>query len=293
MKKILNFLSNKSSILLMEVVYGGHLLSFGALGVILTIVQLLELPFNIVVLLIPYLSSQVIYSYNHFKELRFDADSNPERAKHINNRKRLTEFLLAVYTISLIILLLTTNIPTITFVVSVVVGGILYTDYFKAKIAKFVTGSKNFYSAFFWALQIFLVPLFYQSKLTAFYFFFFIIIFLTAFINSTFFDIKDIVSDKQRNLKTFPVVWGLKRTVYFLYILKLFTFIPLVLGIYMNALPKSAFVYIFFILYGLYYLTQSLKLKGRELRNLSYIIADGEYILWPILVFISKLIFLN
>lgn len=293
MKNILNFISIKSSIIIMEFVYGGHLLSFGALGVILTIVQLLTLPFNIVILLIPYLSTQVIYSYNHFKELRFDADSNPERATHINNRKRFTELLLGLYTISLIILLLTTNIPTIAFVVSVVVGGILYTDYFKAKIAKFVTGSKNFYSAFFWALQIFLVPLFHQSKLTTFYFYFFIIIFLTAFINSTFFDIKDIVSDKQRNLKTFPVVWGLKKTVYFLYALKLFTFVPLVLGIYTNALPKSAFIYIFFIAYGLYYLSQSLRLKGKELRNLSYIIADGEYILWPIMVFIGKLIFLN
>lgn len=275
----------------MEFIYGGHLLSLGALGVVLTIMQLLHLPFNIFILLIPYLSSQVIYCYNHFREIRFDTDSNPERAKHINNRKRMTELLLIAYVIGLVAILLTTNLPTILFVVSVVLGGILYTDYFKEKISKFITGSKNFYSAFFWALQIFLVPLFYESKLSYFYLFFFLIIFLTAFINSTFFDIKDIVSDKQRNLKTFPVVWGLKRTVYSLYVLKIFTLFPIIIGIYTGALPKESLVFMFFIVYGLYYLSKSLVLKGKDLRNLSYIIADGEYVLWPILIFIGSIIF--
>lgn len=277
--------------LVTEFVYGGHLLSFGAMGVILTIVQLLELPFNIVVILIPYLSTQVIYSYNHVRELGFDTKSNPERVSHISSRRRLTEFLLLSYIVSLGICLLMTNLPTIIFVVSIITSGITYTDYFKGKVARFITGSKNFYSAFFWALQIFIVPLFYKSGLTAFYGYFFCIIFLTAFVNSTFFDIKDIISDKERGLKTFPVLWGVRKTVYFLYVLKLSTLVPLIIGVYSNAMPKETLVFLFFVVYGLYYLTKAQVVKGKKLRNLSYIIADGEYILWPLLTFITIIIF--
>lgn len=283
---MLNYFSKTIEKLLAEFVYGGHLLSVGSSSVIISTALLQNLQINISLVLIPYLSTQLVYSYNHFKEVNFDISSNPERVSHINSKSNFIKISLLIYATVLLAILIFTNLPTILFVLAIVIGGILYTDYFKVKVAQFVTGSKNFYSAFFWALQIFLVPLFYRSEFTRLYIFFFIVLFLTAFINSTFFDIKDIQSDSERNIKTFPVIWGVNKTIHFLVILKLITLIPVLIGIYTEVFPKSAIVFIFFVMYGLYYLTRALYLKGKKLRKLSYIIADGEYILWSIFLLI-------
>jgi 4-hydroxybenzoate polyprenyltransferase len=274
----------------MEFVYGGHLLSCGASGVIFTIVLILNLQFQIPLIIIPYLCTQIVYSYNHLREIKFDIDSNPERVKHIQEKRNLMVLLLVGYIVLLIALLLFTNHITILYVLLVVLGGILYTDYFKAQVSKLIVGSKNFYAAFFWALQLFLVPFYYKSQITLSYIFLFLITFLTAFINSTFFDIKDMNSDRKRNLKTFPVILGIRKTIYLLYGLKLITFIPLMIGICTSKLPIESLFFIFFIFYGLFYLSQALFSEGKNLRNLSYVIADGEYTFWPILLLLIKII---
>jgi hypothetical protein len=91
-------------------------------------------------------------------------------------------------------------------------------------------------------------------------------------------------------LKTFAVILGKKWVTYLLHIVNLLSFIPLVLGIYNNIVPKEAFLLILAVLYGFYYLIHVLFLTGKNLRNFSYIIVDAEYIFWPIWVIIGKMI---
>ena len=145
------FLKKNIPSLYKEFIYGGHLLSLGASGIILTIIIVLNIPFNIIVLIIPYLSSQVIYSYNHFRELYFDLDSNPERSKHIEKQKKWVSVLPLGYISLLITSLLFTNLSTFLFISFIVSAGILYTDYFKKMPVKYVIGFKNVYTSLFWA----------------------------------------------------------------------------------------------------------------------------------------------
>lgn len=277
-------------ILTREFVYGGHLLSLGATGVITASLLLLDLNLDIAILIIPYLSSQLIYSYNHLKEVSFDKDSNPERAEHILKRKRTSVLLLFAYSTFLFYSFLFLNLNTVIFVSFILISGFIYTDYFKRYTARLVVGAKNFYSALFWALQVFLIPLYFNLSFGSEYIYLFIILFLTAFINSTVFDIKDIEADARRGIKTFPVFLGTKNTIAFLSILKLFTIIPVLLGIQFNILPLESTFFILTTIYGLCYLSFSLKVSGEKLRRLSYVVADGEYILWPVLAQILVLI---
>ncbi len=272
-----------------ELIYGGHLLSMGATGVVLTIILLIDAQFNLTILLIPYLSTQIIYAYNHYKELDYDQDSNPERSAYLN-KNVFPQIVLLIYIAILILVLVTTNIPTILFVLFIVVFGILYTDIFKARFGKSFVGSKNFYAALFWASQILVVPLFFELPINVFYIFIFCITFLTAFINSTFFDIKDVDSDRNRKIKTFPVVFGVKNTVSILIFLKILTVIPIFLGLYFGHLPASSIFFLMLIPYGIGYITSPIFVKDSYLvRGISYFVADGEYLLWPIMLVIISI----
>lgn len=271
-----------------EFIYGGHLLSLGASGIIWTISMFFGLPFSIVLLSIPYLISQVVYTYNHFREIDFDAESNPERVSHMERQKNWIGILLGGYVVALVGVLLTTNIETITLSIFIVLGGILYTDIFKELAAKYIVGFKNFYTSSFGAVAILLVPFFYRTEVTAFFLYTILFVFLRLIVNAAFFDIKDIESDKQRQLKTFAVLLGKKKTILLLQIVNLLSLVPLVLSVYSSGYPKVYLILGLLVLYGFYYLTHALFLEGKRLRTLSYMIVDAEYVFWPILIIIAR-----
>jgi len=283
------FLYKNIKLLFTEFIYGGHLPSLGISGLILTIILLFNLPIYFLILIIPYLGVQIVYLYNHFREIDIDTVSNPERTGHLQKQIGSIKQTIGGYIVLLVILLLFTNIKTLIFILTVVLGGILYTNYFK-KITKKVPGFKNFYTAFFLALSIFLVPLFYELEVTSVFLYLFLLIFLRMLVNTTFFDIKDIESDKMINLKTLPVIFGKKRTIYLLQLINLISAIPLILGVNGNQLPRESIFLIISVLYSFYYLSNSLSVEGKNLRTLTYIIADAEYIFWPIIISIGKII---
>ncbi len=272
-----------------EFVYGGHLLSIGASGIVLTVVYLLNLPFYILIIVIPYLSSQMVYTYNHLKEIDFDIVSNPERATHIVNQKHITERLLLVYSLVLFVTLCLTNIQTFIFVAFVVAGGILYTDYFKNITVKYTPGLKNIYTSFFWAISIFIIPFFYNVGITSSLIYIFAFVLLRFVVSTAFFDIKDIESDKKRELKTLAVVLGKEKTLLLLQFLNFFSVLPLVIGYYTNSLTSLSLVLCLSYLYGLYYITHAFFLSERGLRKLSYVIVDAEYFLWLIFILIARI----
>lgn len=278
----------KLKFIFMEFIYGGHLLSLGASAIIFTLSYLLEQPTNILLLSIPYFISQVVYCYNHFRELEFDVISNPERAKYIEKQKKWSGILLTIYSVLLLGVLLLSNIPTLLFSLFITLGGILYTDYFKEIGAKRIVGFKNFYTSSFGAITIFIIPLFYGLKIDVFFICLVLFVFMRLIVNAAFFDIKDIVSDKERGLKTFAVVLGKNRTLLLLNTINLGSIIPLTLGIYFNNYPKSYIILGSLAIYSLYYLIRAYSIDGKKLRNLSYMIVDAEYIFWPILIFIAR-----
>lgn len=279
------------SVISREFVYGGHLLSLGATSIVLTVILLLSLDPNSLILIIPYLISQIVYTYNHYREINVDLDSNPERANHLEKQRAWISLFLLVYVISLIVLTITTNVMTLIIVFSIVIGGILYTDYFKTLAARYFAGFKNFYTSIFWSLLVFIIPFYYGLDISSQFIYLFAFVFLRFIVSTIFFDLKDIDSDGRDNLKTFGVLLGKKRTIYFLQILNIISLFPILLGILSSSLPQAAFLLLITGIYGLYYLSHALFLEGKSLRNLSYMVVDAEYILWAILAALGRVIF--
>jgi 4-hydroxybenzoate polyprenyltransferase len=276
-----------SSILWAEFLHGAHLISLGALGIVLTIIILFNLTIDVTPLIIAYLIFQIIYTYNYFREIKFDITTNPERVSHINDRRLWIKVAPFVYLFLLLILLITSNTSLMILSCFMVIGGILYTEYFKRLP---ILGFKNYYTSFFWALSVFIVPFYYSINVLPFIYIV-IFIFIRGLVNTIFFDIKDIVSDGERGLKTFPVFLGKKRTLNTLHILNLLSCIPILIGVFNNSLPTIALGLCLTILNGIYYLSKAKEVEDKKLRILSSILVDGEYMLWPLVILIIKLLF--
>mgnify|MGYP000052318336 CR=1 FL=1 len=78
----------------------------------------------------------------------------------------------------------------------------------------------------------------------------FLFVFLRWIINTAFFDVKDIEADKKDNLKTFPVVLGNKNFLRFIHILNLFSFSPIIIGVYFDTLPSFTLALCLFYFYS-------------------------------------------
>lgn len=269
-----------------EFAYNGSLVSFGAVCVVLTVILLLDVPVNIFVLGIPYFISQIIYTYNRFREVDDDLDSNPERTFYIKERRGSIKKELTIYCFLLVLFTLFTNLSTALFIIFFVGGGIVYTDYLKKFASKYIVGFKSYYASLFWALITFLVVFAYSLPITPFFMAIVIFVFYRVMLNAIFFDIKDIKTDSERNIRTFAASWGKKRTIIILVLLNII--FAIVSSIYFYASNMSSIFYLVPLLsvYSFYYLIRAWIFKGQQLRMLTYILVDAEFILWPIIGFI-------
>lgn len=270
-----------------EFVYGAHLVSLGASGIILSITLIFNLPTNIFLLFIAYLILQVIYRYNYFRELQFDIKSNPERVKHLSTRKRLVQALPFILIIILYTCLYFTNWATVLLATYICITGILYTEYFK-KVK--VLGIKNYYTGHFWAAIVLLVPFFYELPNVYPYLYIVLFIFIRGIVNTVFFDLKDIEDDRERDIRTFPVLWGKKKTLFILQIINIISFLPLLIGVLNNHIPTVGLFLSATIFLGIFYLVKGLKMDGKTLRQVSYILIDGEYMFWPLIILLGSII---
>lgn len=272
-----------------EFIYGSHLLSLGAAAIAFTSAFLLDIPITWDFLTIAYLIFYSIYSYNRYKEFKNDFSTNSARTSHIKNYFIYYPFIIFFSSaLAVLILLRFGNIGSFIFGFFLLISGFLYTDYFK-KITEKIVGFKNFYVAFVWALLVIILSLYYNvfSGLKLYLIFFFV--FFRWILNTAFFDLKDIDSDKKENLKTIPVFWGKEKTLLFFHIINILSFIPITVGVYKNILPFYSLSLLIFYFYSFYYL-QKAKDTKTDIHTLSYVMVDGEYLFWPIVLFLTKLI---
>ena len=282
-KKVLKFVWD-------EFIYGGHLTSLGVSGILGFSAIILNQKISIPLLTLGYLVSQVVYFYNHFRELKKDILTNLKRTQHLQKSKKYFLIIFALYLVSFFLCLVyINNLAVALMSLFLVSGGLLYTTFFK-NLSKKITGFKSFYVDFFWALLILLVAFYYNIHCNLLLFLLFFFIFLKSSTNTIFFDIKDIKSDKKEKLKTIPILFGTKKTLNFLHIINVLSFIPIIIGVYINLLPLFSLSVFIFYFYSFYYLEKAKKQKI-NIRNLSYIIADGEYLLWPFVLILSRFIF--
>lgn len=280
--QVLKFMKN-------EFVYGGHLISLGASSVVFTSAIILDIKITWDFIVIVYLIFYIIYSYNRLKEFKNDLSTNSLRVGHLRIYKKYLPLIIFLYLLLITFLVSYFGNPeSIFFGFLILILGLFYTVYFK-KVTKKIVGFKSLYVSFVWALLVIFLALYYSFSINLSVLLIFSFIFLRLMTNTVFFDVKDLESDKACNLKTIPVFLGEKKTLIFVYIINIFSFIPLVYGVYKNLFPLFPLILIIFCFYSFYYLRLAKDIRI-NIQNLSYILVDGEYLLWSVAVFLSKVL---
>ncbi len=276
-----------------EMIYGGYFAAFAGPAFLITVSILTNTNVNLPLLIISFLIPLMVYSYDYYKDMDKDEDSNLERAAHYNKKSKIYPYLMISYVSLLtILLILYSSLEMIIFILVLIMVGVLYTVGLKKRFTQKIPAFKNIYTTLTWSLAgTFSIPFYYSLHLNLSYILIFLCIFLKFLPNTIFFDLKDINSDLKDGLKTIPVLIGKQRTIKLLHKLNIIAFIPLFIGIYLKVIPLFAVILILFYFYSVYYINKAKKSDDKELRMVSYTLADGEFvILWPLLLIITKTI---
>ena len=280
--KSLNYLKN-------EITYGGYLAALCSPCFIISTSVMLNIKIAMPMLLISYLLPLIVYSYDYYKDIDKDIKNNSERAVFLKKKANMYPFVFGFYSLFLVsLLVLYSNWGMVVFIVAIMAGGILYNVALK-NITKKIPAFKNIFTALTWALVGALFPLFYYSMTINLSFVIaFLFIFMRVLNNVMFFDLKDVESDRSEGLKTLPVMLGKDGAINVLHVLNIISFIPLVVGMYINAVPLFAISSVFFGIYSFYYIKKAGKTSDKELETVSHTLADMEFVLWPVVFVVAK-----
>jgi 4-hydroxybenzoate polyprenyltransferase len=118
---------------------------------------------------------------------------------------------------------------------------------------------------------------------------FFLFVFLRDFINSIFFDIRDVSGDKVKGIKTLPVEIGVKKTLFLLKILNIFSGFLLIIFVIFKLLPVVAYSLIGLVFYNMIYY----ELYKRKINKILLydVIADSEIYFAAFLIIITAKLF--
>lgn len=203
-KKVLNFLTR-------ELVYNGHLQSFGAVSIVYLSSFFLNIGiYSPLVFLHVYFMFQFIYTNDRYVDIELDLEDNYDRWRHLKSYLDKIPFLMILYLIlAFICFYKSINLSLLTLSLTILILGYLYPYYFK-DITKKIPTFKNWYVSLVHGCLIF-----YPSLVTNKRFFIshkelliFLFIFVQIMIGQVLLDVKDIKTDKSSKLKTIPVMLG-------------------------------------------------------------------------------------
>lgn len=280
---------NIMKLILREFIYGGHLLSLGAVGMVSTSAILLKINITWDFMVFVYLSVQSAYLYNRYKEFKKDYLTNFERTKYLEKNILKIPLIIFCFTfIFSIILLYINKLSVLVFGLFLFLLALLYSKLFKS-ITKKIIGFKNFYVSLAWSSLVIFLVFYYSSQFNYSVYLVFIFVYLRLFIHEAFFDIKDMESDKQEKLLTLPIVLGKEKLINILGIINIFSIVPIILGIYINVFPVYSLILFLTVPYTIYYLRQ---VKNTEYSKnfLFNVVSDGEFILWIFIIVGKKLL---
>ena len=275
-----------------EFIYGAHLASLISPSLVLSAQILLNLEINYIYIAIAYLITLIIYSYNYQKEFDTDFITNPEKVTYLEKRKKYYPFIMVFYIVLLLFLTsFVFNPGFVMFVLLILVGGILYTLIFKI-LTKDIPGFKSLYitSIYAYATTFFIIS-YYALNLNLLIITIFLLVFIKMFIAVVYFDIKDMESDSIENLKTLPNILGKKNTIILLSILNIIQLLMVLYSIYVNILPLFSISFVLLFCYTEYYLIRAMNANPKKMLFYSYIMVDGEFAIWVVVLIISKAIY--
>lgn len=270
-----------------EFVYSSGLVAVGDILVMCTFSFLLNIYISTSFLIVVFLSILAVNFFNRYKEIETDQLTNPKRSLSIKKYLKFAPYIMTLLLAAsvLITILFSTN-TALLFMLVLFCFGCLYTTVLK-KVTKKIVGFKNFMTAIPYALLVFFLVIYHEEPIGLAAILISIFYLMRMFINTTYFDIKDELSDKKEGLKTLPVVYGSKKTKIILQIINYLSIIPIVIGIFCNVLPLYSIGLIFTIFYARRYL----KIKNVDNQKFVYnVIVDGEFVFWPVYVLLTMVV---
>lgn len=263
-----------------EFVHGGHMLAFGLVGVVTTAAILLSIRVTWDFLAIIYLFTLSACLFGRYLGLKDDAITNPERSGYLGKQYQTLRYRIII---SLILGLgITIYFGKYTVLICSLIMlllSFLYDFIFK-KFTRTIIGLKNFFISILSCMVVGLLPIYYSLPISPAFILVELFMFIMFMIATSFSDIKDIESDGREGLRTFAVVFGIKKLVSFLYIINILAAVPIIIGVMLGLFPKFSITLLLALLYIYAYLRQAQRSKV----NFEYLISvvlDSQFILWP------------
>lgn len=285
-------INNYFGLFFKEIKYGAHITALIGPSLLLVMTLLLNVEINFYALLLSYIIPLIVYSFNYHSELDKDIFTDREKVEYLEKRKKISIYLLTLLiTLLIALMVMISSIQLMFFMAVIIFGGITYTYFFKALTRKII-GFKSIYATTLWAWYgTFFIVILYSIQPDLLIFCMFVFMFLRLFGNAIFFDIKDIESDKKSSLLTIPIVAGTDNSIRAINWINALSIIVLIVGIVTEILPLYAISLILFSAYSYYYANSGATADKRHLLNNTYVLADAEFLLWPLVLALSKAIF--
>ena len=201
------------SFVVREVLYSGHIQSFGAVSIVLLSAVFLGVEPTIGMALVPYLLFQAIYFHDRYSDLNTDVETNRERSEHLKSYFHVIPFIIAALALAaLLIVLMNSNAFTFIISILIIIFGLLYPKVMK-NLTRFIPLFKNIYVALVFGILVFLPFIYSGSEETqvGFAIPLFLYIFIQSVIIQILLDLKDRSSDAQQGLKTLAVLIGTQK----------------------------------------------------------------------------------
>lgn len=283
--KILKFIFN-------EIFYNGHFQTWGSLAIVISAGQLLNIKLTWDILTIVYLSFYLLYLHDRYRSIEIDSLTNPKRSEHVKSIYRYIPTIIGVGLLLLLAMLLYYgNIFSLIFMACVTVFGFLYPLYFKP-LTKRITAFKNFYVSSVFSALVVLPNIYYDISLTETTLVILVILLVFTFLRGVmmqfFLDLKDIEGDKKEGLRTLGILWGKEGVYKIINIMNLVTSLSLPILYFTNPslmLPPAVLFLVLLTVWNFYFFR-----LGKNGNYAGFILGSGEFIYWPLFVFIGKII---
>lgn len=254
--------------------------------------SLLGLPTSLELLLIAFLISFSAYNINRKTDTKEDRISHPERTEFLSIYYKYIKIVaLVAYIIALFIAFsnsLVVRLIVLLPLISVSLYSIPWIPAFTTTRLKDIFVVKNVTVAIVWAIGVTILPLAYFEKpltLTSMAVFFYI--FLKVFGNTVTFDIRDVTGDTVHNIRTIPIKFGIANTKKILTLINLVSFCIIIVFVLYNLLRPAAYLISLVVIYTQIYIYL---ISKTNIRFLTDVLADGEYIVMCLLALLSILV---
>ncbi|MEW6036388.1 MAG: UbiA family prenyltransferase [Candidatus Micrarchaeota archaeon] len=258
------------------------------------------LPFDWLVFTAILFECYLIFALNRLIDREIDAVNAPERTRFLNAHGTFIPVIAAAGFSSTMTLLYSSNVTVFAILLVNFLMSLFYSFPLIPRPLGEMLGFRRFKEALFLktfsvALMhaIFVLALAADSGFTApaAVGVTFIYVLMRFFINSTFFDIRDIEGDAKLGITTIPIYLGKERALIYMHYLNLATMLLPLIAYSVSAVPLAFVIFsIAAYAYGLYYITEAQKSKA-DLKSLVGYYVEGD--LLPALAFTALVVFLS